>query len=224
MRTRLACALRRHRLGALAACALALAAAPPGAAQETPRGARRDAPAGVAQGARHARAAAADEEGSVLDYTLNLIDGTPQPLAEYRGQVLLLVNVASRCGLTPQYEALEALYERYRARGFVVLGFPANDFAGQEPGADAQIAEFCRSTYGVRFPMFSKISVKGDAKHPLYRELTSLPAPLGGEVQWNFQKYLVDRRGRVVAKFDPRTPPDDSALVAKLESLLAEPS
>jgi glutathione peroxidase len=163
-------------------------------------------------------------ETFVLDYRMNRIDGTPQDLADYRGQVLLLVNVASKCGLTPQYDALEALYDRYRERGFAVLGFPANDFAGQEPGSDAQIADFCRSTYGVRFPMFSKITVKGEGQHPLYRELTSLPAPIGGEVQWNFQKYLVNRRGEVVAKFDPRTKPDDPALVAKLEALLAEGS
>ena len=164
------------------------------------------------------------EENYVLDYQMNRLDGSSQNLSDYRGQVLLLVNVASKCGLTPQYEALEALYDRYGERGFSVLGFPANDFAGQEPGSDAQIADFCRSTYGVRFPMFSKITVKGDGQHPLYRELTSLPAPIGGEVQWNFQKYLVNRRGEVVAKFDPRTAPDDPALTAKLEALLAEES
>jgi glutathione peroxidase len=166
--------------------------------------------------------AAAKPEAFVLDYTLKRIDGNPQSLAEYRGQVLLLVNVASKCGLTPQYEGLEALYEKYREQGFAVLGFPSNDFAGQEPGSEAQIAEFCRSTYGVKFPMFSKITVKGAEQHPLYRQLTGLPEPLGGEVQWNFQKYLVDRRGEVVAKFDPRTAPGDPALVKKIEELLAE--
>jgi glutathione peroxidase len=164
------------------------------------------------------------KEAFVLDYQMKRLDGTSQNLADYRGQVLLLVNVASKCGLTPQYDGLEKLFDRYRDRGFSVLGFPANDFAGQEPGSDAQIAEFCRSTYGVRFPMFSKISVKGEAQHPLYREITGLPAPLGGEVQWNFQKYLVNRRGEVVAKFDPRTAPDDPALVGQLEALLAEAS
>jgi glutathione peroxidase len=164
------------------------------------------------------------QEAFVLDYQMKRLDGTSQNLADYRGQVLLLVNVASKCGLTPQYDGLEKLYDRYRERGFSVLGFPANDFAGQEPGSDAQIAEFCRSTYGVRFPMFSKISVKGEGQHPLYREITGLPAPLGGEVQWNFQKYLVNRRGEVVARFDPRTAPDDPALVGKLEALLAEAS
>ena len=164
----------------------------------------------------------AAQEASVLDFTLKRIDGTPQNLGDYRGQVLLLVNVASKCGLTPQYDGLEALYEKYRTKGFAVLGFPANDFAGQEPGSDGEIASFCRSTYGVEFPMFSKITVKGDGQHPLYQKLTSLPAPIGGEVQWNFQKYLVDRRGEVVAKFDPRTAPDDPRLVEKIEELLGQ--
>ncbi len=160
---------------------------------------------------------------SVLDFQLDRIDGTPQALSAYRGQVLLLVNVASRCGFTPQYEGLEALYERYRERGFAVLGFPSNDFAGQEPGANAEIAEFCRSKYGVRFPMFAKIQVKGAAAHPLYRYLTSLPEPIGGEVEWNFQKYLVNRRGEVVAVFPSRTPPADPALVERIEALLGAP-
>ena len=166
--------------------------------------------------------ASAAPEAFVLDFTLKRIDGTEQNLGAYRGQVLLLVNVASKCGLTPQYDGLEALYAKYRGKGFAVLGFPANDFARQEPGSDGEIADFCRSTYGVEFPMFSKITVKGEGQHPLYRKLTSLPAPLGGEVQWNFQKYLVNRRGEVVAKFDPRTAPDDPGLVAKLEELLGQ--
>jgi glutathione peroxidase len=164
----------------------------------------------------------AEEASSVLDFTLDRIDGTPQPLSDYRGDVLLLVNVASKCGFTPQYEGLEALYERYRERGFAVLGFPSNDFGAQEPGSDAEIADFCRSTYGVRFPMFSKLKVKGKDAHPLYRYLTGLPAPVGGEVQWNFQKYLVSRSGEVVAKYTSRTAPDDAGLVAKIEALLAE--
>jgi len=157
---------------------------------------------------------------SVLDRTMTRIDGREQDLAEFKGQVVLVVNVASKCGLTPQYDGLESLYRRYRDRGFVVLGFPANDFAGQEPGSNAEIAEFCRSKYGVDFPMFEKITVKGDDMHPLYRDLTSQPPPVGGEVQWNFQKYLVDREGRVVAKFSPRVHPEDPALVGKLEELL----
>lgn len=163
-------------------------------------------------------------EGFVLDFTMDRIDGTPQPLGDYHGQVLLLVNVASKCGLTPQYEGLEALYEKYREQGFSVLGFPANEFRGQEPGSDAEIAEFCRSTYGVEFPMFSKIVVKGEGQHPLYQRLTSQPAPIGGEVEWNFQKYLVDRSGMVVARFAPRVTPQDPALTSALEKLLADPA
>jgi glutathione peroxidase len=162
------------------------------------------------------------EERGVLDFRMKRIDGQEQDLTDYAGQVLLLVNVASKCGLTPQYEGLEKLYEGRKDRGFAVLGFPANEFAGQEPGSDEQIADFCRSNYGVKFPMFSKIVVKGEGIHPLYAYLTSLPAPLGGEIQWNFQKFLVDRKGEVVARFDPRTAPDDPALVAKIEALLAE--
>ena len=158
----------------------------------------------------------------MLDYKMKRLDGSEQSLRDYQGQVLLLVNVASKCGLTPQYDGLEKLYAKYKGKGFSVLGFPANDFMGQEPGTDAQIADFCLSTYGVDFPMFSKITVKGDGKHPLYQELTGMPAPIGGEVAWNFQKYLVDRKGSVVAKFDPRTAPDDPALVAQIEELLAK--
>lgn len=155
-----------------------------------------------------------------LAFTMKRIDGTPAPLEQYRGQVLLVVNVASRCGLTPQYEGLEALYERFQERGFAVLGFPANDFASQEPGTDPEIADFCRSTYGVRFPMFSKIHVRGDDIHPLYQMLTGQPEPVGGPVEWNFQKYLIDRQGRVVEKFTPRVVPEDPELVARIESLL----
>lgn len=131
------------------------------------------------------------------------------------------MNVASRCGLTPQYTGLQSLYERYGGKGLQILGFPANDFMGQEPGTDEEIAQFCDMNYGVTFPVFSKISVKGDDMHPLYAELTSMPEPIGGEVLWNFQKYLVDREGNVVAKFGPRTEPDDAELVAKIEELLA---
>jgi glutathione peroxidase len=167
-------------------------------------------------------AAPPPEARRVLDFTMKRIDGSEQSLSEYEGRVLLLVNVASKCGLTPQYEGLEKLYETKKDEGFAVLGFPANEFAGQEPGSDEQIADFCRSTYGVKFPMFSKIVVKGDGIHPLYEHLTSLPAPLGGEIEWNFQKFLVDREGQVVARFSPRTAPDDPELVAKIDALLAE--
>lgn len=156
----------------------------------------------------------------MIDLTMERLDGSAEPLSAYDGKVRLLVNVASRCGMTPQYEALERLHETYGERGFTVLGFPANNFGGQEPGTNEEIAAFCSATYGVQFPMFGKISVKGEDIHPLYEYLTSLPEPVGGEVQWNFQKYLVDRDGNVVARFSPRTPPDDPELLSTLESLL----
>lgn len=156
----------------------------------------------------------------MYDLTMQRIDGAEQPLSDYQGQVLLLVNVASKCGNTPQYEGLERLYEAYRERGLAVLGFPANEFGGQEPGTDEEIQEFCSATYGVQFPMFSKIVVKGEGIHPLYERLTSMPEPIGGEVRWNFQKYLVDREGNVVQKFHPKMQPDDPELVAAIEALL----
>ncbi len=156
----------------------------------------------------------------VLQFTMPRIDGTEEPLERYRGRVLMLVNVASKCGLTPQYAALQSLYEKYRHRGFEILAFPANDFMGQEPGTNEEIAQFCEATYGVTFPLFAKISVKGESMHPLYRALTSLPEPLGGEVLWNFQKYLLDREGNVIAKFDPRTPPDAPEVTEAIERLL----
>ncbi|TVQ63069.1 MAG: glutathione peroxidase [Phycisphaerales bacterium] len=160
----------------------------------------------------------------VLDFTMNRIDGTPQDLAEFRGDVVLIVNTASRCGMTPQYRGLEDLYREKKDEGFVVLGFPANNFMGQEPGTDEDIAAFCERNYGVTFPLFSKIIVKGDDMHPLYKRLTSQPAPVGGEIQWNFDKFLVDRQGRVVARFGPRTAPTDPAFVEAVEGLLAEAS
>lgn len=156
----------------------------------------------------------------VLEHSLKRLDGRAEPLETYRGNVLLLVNVASKCGLTPQYTGLQQLYDRYHEKGFSVLGFPANNFMGQEPGSDAEIAEFCEVNYNVTFPLFSKISVKGDDIHPLYRELTSLPEPVGGEVSWNFQKYLVAREGNVVARFDPRVTPDDPQVAGAIEALL----
>lgn len=140
--------------------------------------------------------------------------------AAYRGQVLLVVNTASKCGFTPQYEGLEALHAKYKDRGFAVLGFPSNDFMGQEPGSEAEIQEFCTLTYGVKFPMFEKVHVKGEAVTPLYRDLA---AATGEAPAWNFHKYLVDRSGKVVASYGSRTKPDDPALLAKLESLLATP-
>src|SRR4051794_23322526 len=128
------------------------------------------------------------------------LDGKDEALENYRGKVVMFVNVASKCGLTPQYTALQQLYDDYRERGLEILGFPANNFGQQEPGTDEQIGEFCEMNYGVSFPIFSKISVLGEDIHPLYAEITSSPEPLGGDVRWNFQKYLVDREGNLVAK------------------------
>lgn len=154
---------------------------------------------------------------SVYDFKMNDIHGHEQRLADYKGRVLLLVNVASQCGLTPQYKGLQALFEKYKDRGLVVLGFPANDFGAQEPGSDAEISEFCESRFHVSFPMFSKISVKGDGMHPLYKYLTK-ESPQAGDIKWNFQKFLVDRQGQVIANIDPKTEPKD--LEAKIEALL----
>jgi glutathione peroxidase len=134
----------------------------------------------------------------------------------------MVVNVASRCGLTPQYKGLQALYDEYRDRGFEILGFPANNFMGQEPGTNEEIAEFCELNYGVSFPLFSKISVKGDDMDPLYEEITSQPEPIGGDILWNFQKYLVDREGNVVKKIGPQTTPEDPDVIGAIEALLAK--
>jgi glutathione peroxidase len=162
-------------------------------------------------------------DGGLLDLSAKRLNGPVEPLSVYRGQVLLVVNTASRCGYTPQYEGLQALYERYRERGFSVLGFPSNDFGNQEPAGDVQIGEFCRANYGVEFPMFSKVRVGGDDAAPVYRYLTSLPEPIGGPVKWNFEKYLVDREGRVVARFASRVAPGAPELVSRIEELLSEP-
>ena len=163
------------------------------------------------------------EASPLLGLEAQRLGGVNEQLERYRGQVLLVVNTASRCGYTPQYEGLQALYERYRGQAFSVLGFPSNDFGGQEPGSDAQIGAFCRSNFGVEFPMFSKVRVKGADRHPVYAYLTSLPEPIGGPVQWNFQKYLVDRSGKVVARYAPGVSPQDAELVGEIERLLAEP-
>lgn len=156
---------------------------------------------------------------SVLGYTMTSIDGASVDLAQYKGKVVLLVNVASKCGLTKQYAGLEKLYRGRKDAGLVVLGFPANNFGGQEPGTDKEIQTFCTTQYSVTFPMFSKISVKGDDAHPLFVQL----AALSEEPTWNFTKYLVDRDGQFVQRFDPQTAPEDPALEAKVEELLSAP-
>ena len=140
--------------------------------------------------------------------------------AAYGGQVLLVVNTASKCGFTPQYEGLEAMHAKYKGQGFAVLGFPSNDFMGQEPGSEAEIQEFCTLTYGVKFPMFEKVQVRGDSPTPLYADLIKATGEAPG---WNFHKYLIDRSGKVIASFGSRTTPDDPKLVAAIEKALAAP-
>jgi glutathione peroxidase len=156
----------------------------------------------------------------VYDFTLNDIDGKPVSLSQFRGKVLLLINTASFCGNTPQYTDLEKMYEQYREKGFEILAFPANNFGQQEPGTNAEIKTFCYTKYSLSFPLFSKISVKGDDKHPLYRYLTE-QSPFPGEVEWNFQKYLVDRSGKVVARYPHRTKPLAPEIVQDVERVLA---
>ena len=184
------------------------------------------------------------------DFTVTTMEGDDVSLAQYKGKVVLVVNVASKCGLTPQYEALQRLYEEKKDKGLVVLAFPANNFGNQEPGTNEQIMAFCRDRYAVTFPVFAKISVKGDDQHALYQWLTSLPQPkvnddqrrpgaaapseqesaspqtddqpaVGGDIPWNFTKFLFGPDGKPVARFEPRTTPDDPALVARVDELLA---
>jgi glutathione peroxidase len=176
---------------------------------------------------------------SLYDIPVKKIDGTDATLGEHRGEVLLVVNVASKCGLTPQYEGLEKLHEKYRDKKFSVLGFPANDFAGQEPGTNEEIQQFCSTKYNVQFPLYGKIPVTGAAKHPLYKHLTESKPETEGreamektlrgykmeptakpEVVWNFEKFLIDRNGRVVRRFSPDTAPDAAALVSAIEAEL----
>jgi glutathione peroxidase len=178
---------------------------------------------------------------TIQDIPLTTISGSASSLKDFDGKVLLIVNVASKCGLTGQYEALEKIYEQYRDRGFAVLGFPANNFGAQEPGTNDEIAEFCRATYSVAFPMFAKVSVVGEDQHPLYKELTSAAPRAAGDpdgfrerlkgfgmtpnqdpdILWNFEKFLVDRSGKVAARFAPTTTPDDPTVTAAIETALA---
>jgi glutathione peroxidase len=182
---------------------------------------------------------------AIYDIPVRRIDGNSASLADHKGNVLLVVNVASKCGLTPQYAELEEIYEMYRGRGFAVLGFPANEFAGQEPGTNPEIQEFCQTKFGVKFPMFEKIVVKGEGQHPLYRELiaecpaaqqkpngtlrkTLVQHGLGPsnetDIMWNFEKFLVNRRGQVVGRFAPDIAPKDPALTSAIEAELSQPA
>ncbi|WP_349616065.1 glutathione peroxidase [Azotobacter salinestris] len=154
------------------------------------------------------------------DLALRGLDGQDLPLAQFRDKVVLVVNVASKCGLTPQYAGLEKLYLKYRDRGFSVLGLPCNQFAAQEPGDEAQIRDFCTLNYGVTFPLAAKLEVNGPDRHPLYRLLAGEGAEFPGDITWNFEKFLVGRDGRVLARFSPRTAPDDPALLQAIEKAL----
>ena len=160
---------------------------------------------------------------SLHDLSIGRLDGTPATLGELTGgRPALLVNVASKCGLTPQYAKLEELHERYAARGFTVVGVPCNQFGGQEPGTADEIAEFCSATYGVTFPMTEKVEVNGDGRHPLYEQLTKVPVAGAepGDISWNFEKFVLDATGNPVARFGPGTEPDDPAVVEAVESTL----
>ncbi|QIC86892.1 glutathione peroxidase [Serratia liquefaciens] len=180
---------------------------------------------------------------AIYDIPLNTIENQSTTLAQYKGRVLLVVNVASECGLTKQYEGLEALYETYRDQGFEVLGFPSNEFLGQEPGSNEEILAFCRGTFGVQFPMFAKLEVNGENRHPLYQALTAAKphavAPQGseflarmrskgrapkqtGDILWNFEKFLIGRDGKVIERFSPDTTPEDPALLAAVKQALAD--
>jgi len=158
-----------------------------------------------------------------LEFSMLSIDGESTDLSQYAGSVILMVNVASKCGNTPQYEGLQALYEKYREKGFVILAFPANNFLGQEPGTNDEIKTFCSTNYGVTFPLFAKISVKGKDQHPLYQYLTDKEShEFGGPIKWNFEKFLIGRDGRIKYRFSPKTKPSDAKVVAAIEKELEQ--
>jgi len=163
------------------------------------------------------------KETSVYEFTMKNIDGQMVKLDAYKGKVVMIVNVASKCGFTPQYEGLQALYEKNKDKGFVILGFPANNFLSQEPGTEAEIKEFCSTKYNVTFPMFAKISVTGADQHPLYTFLTNKQSnpEFGGDVSWNFNKFLLDRNGKVVARFGSKDTPDGDVVTRAVERFLA---
>jgi glutathione peroxidase len=160
---------------------------------------------------------------SILDFSMKSINGVETPIRKFEGSVLLVVNVASKCGFTPQYKSLQVLYDRYKDKGLEILGFPANNFLRQEPGSDSEIREFCSTHYGVTFPLFAKISVRGRDIHPLYKFLTK-PATnpkFAGKIGWNFAKFLVDRAGAVIARFEPKVDPLDPDVLSAIEKAVA---
>ena len=159
----------------------------------------------------------------IYSFTLPSLDGEPMPLANFKGKVILVVNVASRCGFTPQYAGLEALYKKYKDQGFVILGFPANNFGGQEPGTNQEIKTFCSTKYSVTFPIYAKVSVKGADQTPLYQYLTKEADPThSGDIKWNFTKFLVDRNGNVVQRFESAVTPESPDVVSAVEKLLKQ--
>lgn len=173
-------------------------------------------------GAVHAQQMETKKMSSIYDFAVKQIDGTATTLTGYKGQVMLIVNVASRCGFTGQYAGLQKLYDTYKARGLVILGFPSNDFLGQEPGTNEEIAQFCSLSYNVTFPLFEKIEVTGRTMHPLYKYLTGKdtnPA-FNGRITWNFNKFLIDRDGRIVARFGSTTKPESDEVIAAIEKAL----
>jgi glutathione peroxidase len=172
--------------------------------------------AGFAQGV--------EKVASALSFQMKSLDGKPVDLSKYQGKVVLMVNVASKCGLTPQYAGLEKLHEKYADKGLAILGFPANEFLSQEPGSDAEISEFCTSKYGVKFDMFSKVVVKGDGQCPLYKFLTSedTDPKFAGDIKWNFEKFLLDRQGNVINRFSPKVTPESPEVVQAIEAALAK--
>jgi glutathione peroxidase len=177
----------------------------------------------VLMGSMIMMAASMSAASDIYSFTLPSIDGSPMPLADFKGKVILLVNVASKCGFTPQYTALEALYEKYKEQGFVILGFPANNFGAQEPGSNAEIKTFCSRNYNVTFPMYGKVSVRGNDQTPLYQYLTREADPThAGDIKWNFTKFLVDRNGRVVQRFESAVAPDSTDVVSAVERLLKQ--
>ncbi len=158
---------------------------------------------------------------SIYQYELNLINGEIVSLEEFKGDVLLIVNTASECGFTSQYEGLQKLYETYSDQGFKVLGFPANDFGGQEPGTDEEIAQFCEMNFGVTFPLFSRLSVRGDEQHPLFEMLVNKENPdFTGEISWNFEKFLIDRNGNLLRRFQSNVSPDSNDMISSIEKAL----
>jgi glutathione peroxidase len=159
--------------------------------------------------------------GSVYEVPLKDIDGKATSLKDYQGKVLMVVNVASKCGLTPQYEKLQQLYSRYKDKGFVVLGFPCNQFGNQEPGSNAEIKEFCSDKYQVSFPMFDKLDVNGPTRHPLYQILAGEGSPYPGDIKWNFGKFLIGKDGKILKRFDPGTAPDAPEIIKAVEAALA---